>query len=43
VEEFLFYDHPCGRTRIAAAIRRKAEHLDTALPEEVARVMFTPK
>jgi STE24 endopeptidase len=27
VEEFLFYDHPGGRTRIYAAMRWKAEHL----------------
>jgi STE24 endopeptidase len=43
VEEFLFYDHPSGRTRITAAMRWKAEHLDTALPEEVARPMFEVK
>ena len=28
IEEFLFYDHPGGRTRIYAAMRWKAEHLD---------------
>jgi STE24 endopeptidase len=27
LEEFLFYDHPSGRTRITAAMRWKAEHL----------------
>jgi STE24 endopeptidase len=27
VEEFLFFDHPSGRTRIHAAMRWKAEHL----------------
>jgi STE24 endopeptidase len=27
LEEFLFYDHPSGRTRISAAMRWKAEHL----------------
>jgi STE24 endopeptidase len=43
VEEFIFYDHPSGRTRITAAMRWKAEHLDTALPEEVARPMFEVK
>ena len=35
VEEFLFYDHPGGRTRIYAAMRWKAENLclfDPALP-----------
>ena len=26
VEEFLFYDHPSGRTRILGAMRWKAEH-----------------
>jgi len=37
VEEFLFYDHPSGRTRITAAMRWKAEHPETASPEEMAR------
>jgi STE24 endopeptidase len=27
LEEFLFFDHPGGRTRILAAMRWKAEHL----------------
>jgi Zn-dependent protease with chaperone function len=27
IEEFLFFDHPSGRTRIFAAMRWKAEHL----------------
>lgn len=27
-EEFVFYDHPSGRSRIFAAMRWKAEHLD---------------
>ena len=27
LEEFLFFDHPSGRTRITAAMRWKAEHL----------------
>src|SRR5256712_1204485 len=27
VEEFVFFDHPSGRTRITAAMRWKAEHL----------------
>jgi STE24 endopeptidase len=40
VEEFIFFDHPSGRTRITAAMRWKAEHLDTASPEEVARPLF---
>lgn len=43
VEEFVFYDHPSGRTRITAAMRWKAEHLDTASVEEVARPLFDAK
>jgi STE24 endopeptidase len=43
VEEFLFYDHPSGRTRITAAMRWKAENLDTSSPEEMARPMFDVK
>jgi STE24 endopeptidase len=27
LEEFIFFDHPSGRTRITAAVRWKAEHL----------------
>jgi STE24 endopeptidase len=30
VEEFIFFDHPSGRTRITAAMRWKAEHLPAA-------------
>jgi STE24 endopeptidase len=30
VEEFIFFDHPSGRTRITAAMRWKAEHLPPA-------------
>jgi len=30
IEEFIFYDHPSGRTRITAAMRWKAEHLPGA-------------
>jgi STE24 endopeptidase len=40
VEEFLFYDHPSGRTRITAAMRWKAEHPETASAEEMARPLF---
>lgn len=40
VEEFLFYDHPSGRTRITAAMRWKAEHPEAASQEEVARKVF---
>jgi STE24 endopeptidase len=40
IEEFIFFDHPSGRTRITAAMRWKAENLDTASPEEVARPLF---
>jgi STE24 endopeptidase len=43
VEEFLFYDHPSGRTRITAAMRWKAEHPETASPEELARPIFKPE
>ena len=41
VEEFLFFDHPSGRTRITAAMRWKAEHPESANPVEVARPLFT--
>ena len=40
VEEFIFYDHPSGRTRITAAMRWKAEHPETASQEELARPVF---
>jgi STE24 endopeptidase len=40
VEEFIFYDHTSGRTRITAAMRWKAEHPETASAEELARPMF---
>jgi STE24 endopeptidase len=43
IEEFLFFDHPSGRTRITAAMRWKAENPETASPEEMARPMFDPK
>jgi Zn-dependent protease with chaperone function len=43
VEEFLFYDHPGGRTRITAAMRWKAEHPETASTEEMSRVLFPQK
>jgi STE24 endopeptidase len=43
VEEFIFFDHPSGRTRITAAMRWKAEHPETASPEEVARPVFNPQ
>lgn len=33
VEEFLFYDHPSGRTRIEAAMRWKAQNLCLFLPD----------
>jgi hypothetical protein len=32
IEELVFYDHPSGRTRIAAAMRWKAEHLGPQQP-----------
>ncbi len=37
VEEFIFFDHPSGRTRITEAMRWKAEHPETASPAEMAR------
>jgi len=40
VEEFIFFDHPSGRTRITAAMRWKAEHPETASPEEMGRALF---
>jgi STE24 endopeptidase len=43
VEEFLFFDHPSGLTRITAAMQWKAEHPETASPEEMARQMFEGK
>jgi Zn-dependent protease with chaperone function len=41
VEEFIFYDHPSGRTRITAAMRWKAGHPESANPDEVARPVFS--
>jgi len=43
IEEFLFYDHPSGRTRITAAMRWKAEHPQSANEEEMARPLFGGK
>ena len=43
IEEFLFYDHPSGRTRITAAMRWKAEHPQSASPDEMARPVFNAK
>jgi STE24 endopeptidase len=43
VEEFIFYDHPSGRTRITAAMRWKAEHPECTSPEEMARQLFDSK
>lgn len=43
IEEFLFFDHPSGRTRITAAMQWKAENPETASAEEMARVMFAAK
>ncbi len=40
IEEFIFYDHPSGRTRITAAMRWKAEHPETASAEELNRSLF---
>ena len=43
VEEFIFFDHPSGRTRITAAMRWKAEHPESTLAEEMTRKIFTEK
>jgi STE24 endopeptidase len=43
VEEFIFFDHPSGRTRITAAMRWKAEHPETVSQEEMARQIFKPE
>jgi STE24 endopeptidase len=43
IEEFLFFDHPSGRTRITAAMRWKAEHPEAASEEEMARPVFKPE
>jgi STE24 endopeptidase len=42
-EEFVFYDHPSGRTRITAAMRWKAEHPESASAEEMNRQIFEKK
>jgi len=42
LEEFVFFDHPSGRTRITAAMQWKAEHPETASQEEMTRVIFQP-
>jgi len=42
-EEFVFYDHPSGRTRITAAMRWKAEHPESASAEEINRLIFEKK
>ncbi|MGZ4789530.1 MAG: M48 family metallopeptidase [Terriglobales bacterium] len=43
IEEFTFYDHPSGRTRITAAMRWKAEHPESASVEEMNREIFPKK
>jgi STE24 endopeptidase len=43
IEEFFFYDHPSGRTRITAAMRWKAEHPESTNQEEMARPLFDAK
>jgi STE24 endopeptidase len=40
LEEFIFFDHPSGRTRITAAMQWKAEHPETASEEERERQIF---
>jgi len=43
VEEFIFFDHPSGRTRITAAMRWKAEHPETTSLQELARPLFNTR
>jgi STE24 endopeptidase len=43
VEEFVFYDHPSGRTRITAAMRWKAEHPELVSEDERNRTLFQKK
>jgi len=43
LEEFIFFDHPSGRTRITAAMRWKAEHPQSASAEEMERQIFNTK
>ncbi|MGH9493338.1 MAG: M48 family metalloprotease, partial [Terriglobales bacterium] len=43
VEEFLFFDHPSGRTRITAAMRWKAEHLSALPPAPAPPPSSEPK
>jgi STE24 endopeptidase len=43
LEEFIFFDHPSGRTRITAAMQWKAEHPETASQEEMERQIFRPE
>jgi len=43
LEEFVFFDHPSGRTRITAAMRWKAEHPEAARADEMARPLFAGK
>jgi STE24 endopeptidase len=43
LEEFIFFDHPSGRTRITAAMRWKAEHQETSSAEEMERPLFDAK
>jgi STE24 endopeptidase len=40
LEEFIFYDHPSGRTRITAAMRWKAEHPESGSEDEQNRALF---
>ena len=43
LEEFIFYDHPSGRTRITAAMRWKAEHPESGSDDERNRSLFQQK
>jgi STE24 endopeptidase len=40
VEEFVFFDHPSGRTRITTAMRFKSEHPESASVGEMTREIF---
>jgi len=42
VEEFLFFDHPSGRTRITAAMRWKKEHLPDSEPSAAPPATSSP-
>jgi STE24 endopeptidase len=41
VEDFIFFDHPSGCTRITAAMRWKAKHPESTSVEEMKGKIFT--